>query len=317
MEFSALGEAMPAPSRAIEISVSSKNHSALVQEVSVVKGTTWLANVIGERKPPLPLLHAFVIVVFLIALGVQILVCTGAVKSFPKPNLFSKKSSCKKSSTRSFVQQISVSSVSDVETYRSSATIPAGRLVRLEVKIEGTFDRNPIQAPLTQRNCVMYSANATCQGESMAAARDSKQSDFIVSLVDAPWVKVLVASSDVSCFDMRSGLWHHSERLVDAPEALKVFVVENMNPDCLAESPSSDRDAKRIDFEETSLLVGGVVTLVGLLRPSPGGQLVLQTRQENDDVVDADSSWTGKVLASDDSSLHRRRASGDSQSAAK
>jgi len=283
-----------------------------------VEDRAWLAKLLAER-PLLPLLIAFVTVVFVVAASVQFLMCSSMLKLFPKPFL-STRGVCKSSTIRSFVEQLGVSSALDIEVDRQPTTnnnqilsrpLSSGRLVRLEAKVEGTFDRSTISTPLTRRSCVMYSAIAKCQGESIAAARDAKQSDFIVSLVHAPWIKVLVASDDVVCFDMHSGIWRLSERLVDAPEILKAFVVENINPDCLAESPSSERDAKKLNFEESSLLVGSIITLVGKLCQSLGGQLVLQTWQESgDDIRKHDSIWYGKVLASDDSSLHRKASVG-------
>jgi len=284
-----------------------------------VEDRAWLATLLAKR-PPLLLLIAFVTVVFVVAAAVQFLMCSSMLKLLPKP-FVSTRGVCKSSTIRSFVQQLGVSSALDIEVDRQPTTnnnnqilsrpLSSGRLVRFEAKVEGTFDRSTISTPLTRRSCVMYSASAKCQGESIAAARDAKQSDFIVSLVDAPWVKVLVASGDVVCFDMHSGIWSLSERLVDAPEILKAFVVENINPDCLAESPSSERDAKKLNFEESSLLVGSIITLVGKLCQSPGGQLVLQTWHESGENIRKHGSiWYGKVLASDDSSLHRKATVG-------
>lgn len=279
----ALGDVILVPHRTQDISPS-KQRVALVEEATIISNATWLTRMVATKVATLPLLHVFAMTACLVAVIVQLLVCFGVLKPFRKP-FSSKKHVSQNSDVRSFVQQVVVASSLDLETDKSPSgssgnvlakAVSSGRPVRLEVKIEGAFDRSLMHTPLTQKSCVMYSAMAKCQGESIAIANDARQSDFIVSLVDAPWIKVLVSCVDVLCFDMQNGLWRHSENLVSAPEVLKAFVVANMNPDCLAESPSSENDAKKIDFEECSLLVGSIVTLVGKLCQSPSGQMILQ-----------------------------------------
>jgi len=273
---------------------------------------------ISHQGPPLRLLHGAVIGVFLIAVVVQLLVCFGVVGKFPKPFLFRGRAS-KTNSVRDFVHKLSTSSALDVETYLPAAggsdekflqPLATKGPIRLEVKIEGTFDRSAIQAPLTQRDCVLYSAIATRHGENKKIASSAKHSHFIASMVDAPWVKVLVASNDVVCFDMCSGLWSHSGSLAEAPQELKAFVAEHRNLDCLVGGPEKDSDAKEIDFEERSLLVGSIVTLVGKLCRGPGGELALQRWQDAASKATSGCNWFGSILASDDSSLHGRVVAG-------
>merc|ERR1719263_270090 len=94
--------------------------------------------------------------------------------------------------------------------------LSSGGPIRLEVKVEGVLDRSTMLAPLTQRPCVLHSASAMCSAELAPAAYSEKQADFIVSMVDAPGVKISVEGGNVVCFDMRNGLWRHSQYLVDA-----------------------------------------------------------------------------------------------------
>jgi hypothetical protein len=294
----------------VVVEAAAKN-TAEIPQPSHGKAIFHLKGRVEQELLPLRLLYGAVIGVFLLAIVVQFLVYTGSVPHLPKRmqwiNFMSFVS--KKGTAREFVQQLNTLSAVDVESNMPPASsdekflqpLASSGPVRLEVKIEGAFDRSTIQSPLTQRTCVMYSATAKCHGESKVVAEASKQSQFIASMADAPWVKILVASRDITCFDMCGGQWSHSEKLADAAAELKAFVADNMK----TERPAQERDAKEFDFEETSLLVGSVVTLVGKLCRGPGGELVLQRWEEHaGKAKKKKSAWFGKILASDDSSLH-------------
>lgn len=242
---------------------------------------------------------------------------------------------------RSCVSQLKISSSSDLEAVSppgsSSSSflkpLASGGPMRVEVRIEGLLDRRTIVSPLAQQNCVMFSAAAMFDGELTPSAYSSKHADFIVSMADAPWVKIVVESSDMLCFGMKGGLWQRTHKTLEkAPDHLKEFVVSNM-----AASPSEREVLKElatqtdgqalqttgqaIEFEEIALVVGSAVTLVGKLCRGPGGQLSLQRWQEDSSPKEAcltpsdeqhsispsKDTWMGKILACDDPAYLSRR----------
>lgn len=249
---------------------------------------------------------------------------------------------------RSYTQDLQVSPATSLETVYPDGGGSSGAgvftepetsaaPVRVEVCIEGLLDRSTMLSPFSQQSCVMYSAAATPSGEQTPLACSSKSADFIVSMADAPWVKILVEGADVLCFGMKSGLWQqHQTSFELAPPHLKEFVASRVAA-CKSvskagsETPVSEKtplqasrkESRSIDFEETALVVGSSVTLVGKLCRGPGGQLSLQRWQAHvcqfpetspksscitseagnyDNAVSQDE-WTGKILACDDPSL--------------
>lgn len=236
---------------------------------------------------------------------------------------------------RSYIEDMPISSAFEVE-----AAFPSGGSsssdcsfcdqdapkvpVRIEVCIEGLLDRSVMQSPLARRDCVMYAAAAVRRGECSPIAFSMKSADFVVSMADAPWVKILVEGADVLCFGMKAGFWQTSQKgLEKSPDNLREFVA-SQETSHLFKQASIAGNTKTVDFEETALLVGSTVTLAGTLSRGLGGQLCLQRWQA--DVSDTSCAdlkgkeaplkepvvgtygketsqdpWMGKILACDDS----------------
>lgn len=227
---------------------------------------------------------------------------------------------------RSYIEQLKVPSTSDLEAVSQPgdgvfAKLFADTPVRIKVRIEGTFDRSTMKSPLSGRDCVMYSAAAVPSGELSPSAFSSKRSDFIASMVDAPWIKILVEGADILCFGMKPGLWQNYHKYLEkAPDSLKEFITSHGTNSTQTDGQAPQTGRQSVDFEEIALVVGSSITLVGKLCRGPGGQLSLQRWQGEASVLpesspkescltsiednynDAPSKdpWTGRILACDD-----------------
>jgi hypothetical protein len=223
-----------------------------------------------------------------------------------------------------------VSSAADLQ----AEVLPDGP-VRVEACVEGSFDRTKVQSPLAQKNCVVYAASAMMQGQHSPSAYSSKRTDFIVSMVNAPWVKILVESADVLCFGMRGGMLQKTHRCLDqAPDHVKEFVVSHMTASQPQQLPTSldgpghlksgdqavQTNIHALELEESALVVGSNITLVGQLVRGPGGQLYLQRwkgvlpetsweacpSKTSSLEMPSQEPWMGKVLACDDPAMLAR-----------
>jgi len=285
------------------------------------------------EEPSWRFLQLSIVLVFVAAMIAQGLACTGRFGSTPKSkSRMTLPPASSETAIRSHVQQLKLTTASDLEAVSSSGKgLPVGGPVRVVARIEGLMDRSTMQSPLTQQACVMYSAAAMVNGEVSPSAKCSKRADFIVSMVNAPWVKILVEGGDVLCFGMKGGLWlwqHTKKSKEEIPDHVKEFVIsqtgENQMVDPELEHPPCGGDVAVdwdvVELEESALVVGSVVTLVGKLCRGPGGQLSLQRSQADAcglpgtspkescltpgkgqyGAEDSSESWTGKILVCDD-----------------
>jgi len=301
--------------------------------------------------------------VFVAAIIAQALTCTdkfGPKRKYPKWTLPAPSTDA---TIRAYVRQLKVSSASDLEIAspnpEAASGKPAvsgrilwtgpqlvdrpsavsGQPVRVEVKVENLMDRTTVKAPLTGQACVAYSAAAIVDGDSSPIAHSSKRADFIVAMVDAPWVKILVEGADVLCFGMKGGLWEHREKSVEkAPDHLKEFVAAGEIPKSDTSYGSIEQDPEKkgaagstraVEFEESAVVIGSTITLVGKLCRGPGGQLSLQRWQKEaachlpatspkescltpcKGQYNAEASselWEGKILICDDPTVLSRKA---------
>jgi len=281
---------------------------------------------IGAQEPSMLLAQASIVIVFVAAIFAQVLSCTDRFGPRRKYPMWTLPLAREDRAIRSYMEDLKVYSNADIEAaFPSPSGSSSDRAfpkpcasevpVRIEVRVEGLLDRSTIQSPLSHRDCVMFSAAAVPHEGNTPSALSSRCGDFIVSMTDAPWVKVLVQGADVLCFGMKSGLWQSSHKSMEkAPEHLKEFLAAN------ATTQTIDESQRAIDFEETSLAVGTTVTLVGKLCRGPGGQLSLE--RSSSEVCELPESspkescltpmdgkydnapskdpWTGKILACDD-----------------
>jgi len=181
----------------------------------------------------------------------------------------------------------------------------SGKPVRFaaRVSLKGS---SPLQAPLTRRECVLYSAGASRRLHDgmhpVSVAYSSLCLDFDVTVLDAPDISVSVGGSDVLLFDQHSGLHSVTETYNDAPNHCQVFATSHRASaidegsswtplDCAIASQHLALDSPLLEFQESALLVGAAVTLVGELHRSAEGQLSLQPWKQRADHEPWRTSW--------------------------
>eukprot|EP00440_Ansanella_granifera_P033430 gb/GFBE01036273.1/.p1 GENE.gb/GFBE01036273.1/~~gb/GFBE01036273.1/.p1 ORF type:complete len:531 (+),score=92.36 gb/GFBE01036273.1/:1-1593(+) len=157
------------------------------------------------------------------------------------------------------------------------------RLLRLDVKIEGPVDTSTsVTTPLTDTPCVLFSAHASRKmhgGMSMPVAFSSQNVDFWVSLCDAPSVKIQVSGSEVNLFASQTCLFSQVVPFPCAADRWQDFVCANLaSAGAGGAISAAELRAKgtAIEFHESALPIGVVVTMVGELMRSANGNLTLQ-----------------------------------------
>lgn len=178
-----------------------------------------------------------------------------------------------------------------------SRPLSSRRLLRLAGEIVGPRVGSPLAAPLTARPCVLYSAWASRKLHEgvlpVPVAFSSMNVEFVVSLADAPEVRVTVEGCDVMLFDMCGGRCTHSWGFAEAPERWQDFVFthkcavpcgEPWTMNMSSSSSTSHGEDGPLEFLECVLLVGAMATLVGELCRDFAGDLSLRPlREERED----------------------------------
>jgi hypothetical protein len=191
--------------------------------------------------------------------------------------------------------------------------------VRLEGCIEMLADGFPLVSPLQQDECIKFSSAVYCQEKDAMRPHPiavySTSVPFVVALNDAPEVKVLVQGEDVCAFDMQSGYHSSKQTFISADQHWKEFVL-----DCHvgASQPIHGLQGSEelLEFRESAIRLGSVVTLFGELHRDSTGNLHLQPWSPQNDAIPElhlasgkhteckeNSGLFGKVLLSDDQSL--------------
>jgi hypothetical protein len=151
-------------------------------------------------------------------------------------------------------------------------------LCRLEARIEGPADPShaPLDAPLAQKECVVFSVMVSAPkddgGVAEAIAFKSKSIDFFASPLDCPKTRIRVCGADVSLFDVCLGNTSGMTTLSNAPTHWKSFVQSYK----AAHLSSQDIALK---FEESALLIGTSITLVGEPQRGADGVISIVPRQ--------------------------------------
>mmetsp|Transcript_9932 Transcript_9932/g.21067 ORF Transcript_9932/g.21067 Transcript_9932/m.21067 type:complete len:591 (+) Transcript_9932:131-1903(+) len=154
-------------------------------------------------------------------------------------------------------------------------------LVRLQCRVDGPISDEPLQAPLTQQPCVMYTAVASrlVHGgvHPVTVAYAEMHTDFNVSLLDAmePPVQVQISGAEVSLFDMKGGSFLREASLAAAPDHWQEFLVERKASMKHLEMTEN----VNLEFQECTLQIGASVTVVGELLRDSFGKLLLQPAQ--------------------------------------
>lgn len=164
-----------------------------------------------------------------------------------------------------------------------SKPLRSRRVLRLEAVVKEVLGARPLTSPLTQQECVIYSTTVSkrARGQGLALSFAAANVDFKLSMVDDPSTEVEVMGMDVSLFDMCQGRLVRMEALEMAPPHWRAFVVNNQVeggadgklsiPELSTEDASVD-----LEFQESALLIGSTITVVGELCRTPSGTLMLQ-----------------------------------------
>jgi hypothetical protein len=102
---------------------------------------------------------------------------------------------------------------------------------------------------------------------------------FAVSLEDAPHVHVEIRGEDVSLFDMCEGMKMEQRSFDQIPDSWEDFISVHRTAPHLSSTLRSEGAA--LEFQESALLVGAQVTLVGELHRASDGTLTLRPKDGN------------------------------------
>eukprot|EP00933_Yihiella_yeosuensis_P052962 TRINITY_DN5111_c0_g1_i7.p1 TRINITY_DN5111_c0_g1~~TRINITY_DN5111_c0_g1_i7.p1 ORF type:complete len:643 (-),score=197.28 TRINITY_DN5111_c0_g1_i7:213-2141(-) len=155
--------------------------------------------------------------------------------------------------------------------------------VRITATVVGpASEGNVLTSPLTQQKCLRYEAAATqlCRSGPKDATREQAGVAFVVAFADAPDVHVEVQGNDAELLEMQEGSCMARQPYAVAPKHWKEFANSKQIQTSLTQSgkqPSaSSLEGAMCEFQESVLLVGSQVTLVGeLLRDSSGNLSLL------------------------------------------
>lgn len=161
------------------------------------------------------------------------------------------------------------------------------QLLRLEACIEGpSGSSTSLSAPLSGQTCVMYSVAVTRQlHEGMhpsPVAFASACVDFVISLRDAPDVRINVKGKHVSLCHMRLGQLQERQRFAAVPTSWQEFVLEHLASAAGNEWQTSSliySNNATLEFQEYALVVGVPATFVGELHRGTDGSLSLTPLQ--------------------------------------
>mmetsp|Transcript_5888 Transcript_5888/g.12926 ORF Transcript_5888/g.12926 Transcript_5888/m.12926 type:complete len:527 (-) Transcript_5888:62-1642(-) len=162
-----------------------------------------------------------------------------------------------------------------------------GLLMRLHGRVVAAREsQGKLQAPLSGRPCVVYSASVSRQRldgvHQPPIAFHASSVDFEIEVEDemeTP-VRLRVSSQDVLLFDMNPGRFACDQTLADAAPALRSFVLAHHMKGTSASSEVMhhvDPGAQGLlDFRECALLLGQTVTCIGEVCRDRDGGLSLQ-----------------------------------------
>jgi len=200
------------------------------------------------------------------------------------------------STLRKHVEALPVSGPEEVERQlpmsggydcKISKPLSSCQLLRLEATVIGPREGKTLTSPLSRQACVVYSAAVSRQLHDdihpFPVAFASSSVDFVVSLLEAPHMRVNLLGGDVSLFDMKKGQRVVRRPFAGAPEHFQDFVLSHRAAPA-AESgaawPGSSAplraDAAPLEFRECALLVGAQITIVGELHRGADGSLALR-----------------------------------------
>merc|ERR1719491_1588903 len=209
------------------------------------------------------------------------------------------------------------------------------QLIRLEARVEEAASGFCLWTPLTQQACVRFTATTSRQmngsDHAVPMSYHNASIDFVISLLDAPHVRIELEGSDLSTFDMSTGRMAAKRTFDSAARHWQEFAMTYQiggKPQPAARFRSENAV---LEFQETSIVIGTSITVIGELQRNAVGTLLLRpmlednsespepmknepwrTSWESPDIrhpsswtslAKARKPWLGKVWVSDDPSL--------------
>jgi len=164
-----------------------------------------------------------------------------------------------------------------------SKPVSSGQLLRLQGLVKGpALQCSSLKSPLTQQDCVIYSAAVSRQLHDgmhpVPIAFSSCSTDFVISLTDAPDVQIELRGEDVFLFNMCDGRFMRQQVFNNAPDHWQDFALLHRaaTPDDVQASTVPRADGAILEFQECSLVVGAIVTVVGELHRAADGSLSMR-----------------------------------------
>lgn len=234
------------------------------------------------------------------------------------------------------VNQLIAGSVYDCAIMRP---LSSKQLIRLEARVEEAASGFCLWTPLSQQACVRFNATVSCQTKRSSLpvpmSYQCSSIDFVISLLDAPHVRIEIEGRDLSTFDMSAGRMNAKRTFDSAARHWQEFAMTHQIGGKKQPVSRFRSEHSVLEFQETAIVLGTSITVVGELQRNAVGTLLLRpsvddlaekpaqlsqeawmTSWESTDMKDTISlasirgslaacrkPWLGKVWVSDDPAL--------------
>merc|ERR1719506_3178483 len=160
-----------------------------------------------------------------------------------------------------------------------SKPLSSSQLLRLEAYVDGPSS-NALTSPLTGQACVLYSVAVSRQLHDgihpAPVAFASGSIDFVISLKDAPHVRINLKAEELSLFDMRRGRRVERKTFAAAPDKWQDFILTHRAGTEWTTVAQMRSDSSSLEFQECTLLCGALATFIGELHRGSDGSLSLR-----------------------------------------
>jgi hypothetical protein len=198
------------------------------------------------------------------------------------------------------VNQLIASSVHDSAICRPLAS---KQLIRLEARVEEAASGFCLWTPLTQQACVRFNATVSRHDKHsrlpVPLSYQCSSIDFVISLLDAPHVRIEIEGRHLSTFDMTAGRMSAKRTFDSAARHWQEFAL-NSQIGGKALPPSRFRSEHNVlEFQETALVLGTRISVIGELHKNAVGTLLLKPAMEENCKVGEEewrTSWESTGL---------------------
>lgn len=181
------------------------------------------------------------------------------------------------------VDQLVAGSVHDCAIMRPLAS---RQLIRVEARVEEAASGVCLWTPLTQQACVRFNATVSRQVKGanlpVPMSYHCHHIDFVVSLLDAPHVRIEIEGRDLSTFDMSAGRMSAKRTFDSAAKHWKEFAM-TYQIGGKSQPPARFRSEHAVlEFQETAIVLGTNITVIGELQRNSIGTLLLRPSVEDE-----------------------------------